>query len=82
MRTGNNNSRQFKDPDRDTVSKWCEPSPKDGRDGFWTSIDRLEMDAQFRLAMSAAIESGAEHCTTEPSTHFGTRAPIAGYQRD
>ena len=52
------------------------------RIGYWTEIDRLEMDAQFRLAMSAAIEAGAEHCATEPSTHFGTRAPIAGYQRD
>ena len=32
------NNRLFRDPDRDTVNKWCEPSPKDGRDGFWTSI--------------------------------------------
>ena len=74
-------NRLYRDPDRDTVSKWCEPSPKDGRDGYWTSIDRQEMDAQFRLAMSAAIEAGAEHCATEPSTHFGTRAPVANYSR-
>jgi hypothetical protein len=39
------------------------------------------MDAQFRLAMTAAIECGAEHFATEPSTHFGTRAPVAGYER-
>ena len=75
------NNRLFRDPDRDTVNKWCEPSPKDGRDGFWTQYDRQEMDAQFRLAMTAAIECGAEHCATEPSTHFGTRAPVAGYER-
>ena len=81
MRTGNNNSRQFKDPDQTSVGKWCDPSPKDSREGFWTRYDRQEMDAQFRLAMSAAIEAGAEHCATEPSTHFGTRAPVAGYER-
>ena len=55
---------------------------KTGAMDFGLEIDRQEMDAQFRLAMSAAIEAGAEHCATEPSTHFGTRAPIAGYQRD
>ena len=52
---------------------------KPGRVGLLDSIDRLEMDAQFRLAMTAAIEAGAEHCATEPSTHFGTQAPIANY---
>ena len=79
MRAGRS-VRQFRDPDSLAA---VPPSQAElNRDGFWSSIDRVEMDAQFRLAMSAAIEVGAEHCATEPSTHFGTRAPIANYQRD
>ena len=78
VRTGRN-SRQFRDPDSLVAQQ---PSQAElNRVGYWTEIDRLEMDAQFRLAMSAAIEAGAEHCATEPSTHFGTRAPIANYSR-
>ena len=60
----------------------AEPSPKLKRDGFWTSIDPGGMDAQFRLAMYGRHRVRPEHCATEPSTHFGTRAPIVGYQRD
>ena len=39
------------------------------------------MDAQFRLAVTTALEAGLEHCATEPSTRYGTRAPVAGYER-
>ena len=76
------NNRLFRDPDRDSVSKWCDPSPKDGRDGFWTQIDRLEMDTQFRLAVTTAVEAGLETCPTSPSTHSGTKCPVANYTRD
>jgi hypothetical protein len=72
--------RQFKDPNSLAVP---EPGASElNRVGHWWSADRIEMDAQFRLAMSTAIEAGLEHCATEPSTHFGTRAPITNYQRD
>ena len=27
------------------------------------------------------LEAGLEHCATEPSTRYGTRAPVAGYER-
>jgi hypothetical protein len=75
------NNRLFRDPDKVYTSK--QPSPAEfNRIGYWTAVDREEMDAQFRLALTAAIECGAEHCTTSPSTHFGTRAPVTGYQRD
>jgi hypothetical protein len=77
------NNRLYRDPERSNLGKWCNPSQTEiNRIGYWTEIDRQEMDAQFRLAMSAAIEAGAEVCATSPSTHFGTRAPIAGHQRD
>jgi hypothetical protein len=71
--------RQFRDPD--TLA-----APKPGtselnRVGYWWTADRQAMDAQFRLAMTAAIECGAEHCATEPSTRPGTKCPIAGYER-
>jgi hypothetical protein len=72
--------RTFRDPDSLVAASPSQHELK--RIGFWSSIAREAMDAQFRLAMTAAIECGAEHCTTSPSTHFGTRAPIAGYQRD
>ena len=79
MRAGNS-TRQFRDPDSLAAQQ---PSQRElKRVGYWSSIAREAMDAQFRLAMSAAVESGLEHCATEPSTHFGTRAPIVGYQRD
>ncbi len=74
------NNRLYRDPERSNLGN---PSQIDiNRIGYWTTFDREAMDAQFRLAMTTAIECGAEHCATEPSTHFGTRAPVAGYQRD
>jgi predicted CoA-binding protein len=73
-------TRQVRDPD--TLAAVPPSTAELNRIGFWSQLDREEMDAQFRLAMTTAIECGAEHCATEPSTHFGTRAPIAGYQRD
>ena len=73
------NARQFKDPDSLAAQQ---PSQAElNRIGFWTTFDREAMDAAFRLAMTTALESGLEHCATEPSTHFGTRAPVAGYER-
>jgi hypothetical protein len=45
-------------------------------------VEVMAMDARFRLAVTTALEAGLEHCVTEPSTHFGTRVPIANYQRD
>ena len=81
--TAGNNSRHFKDPERTNVGKWCNPSTAElGRDGFWSEAGRQEQDAAFRLAVTTALESGLETCPTSPSTHFGTRAPIVGYQRD
>ena len=80
MKQGRGDRRQFKDPDSLAAPK---PGVSEiNRLGYWFAADRVEMDAQFRLAMTAAIEAGFEHCATTPSTHFGTRAPIAGYQRD
>ena len=80
MRAGRS-ARQWKDPDKIYPSQ--QPSPKELlRTGQWDSRTLETMDAQFRLAMTAAIECGAEHCVTGTSTHFGTRAPVAGYQRD
>jgi hypothetical protein len=73
-------ARQFKDPDEIRTSQ--QPSAKDSRTGYWTQFDRIEMDAQFRLAVTTAVEAGLETCTTSPSTHFGTKCPIANYQRD
>jgi hypothetical protein len=73
--------RLVRDPD--TVYAAQRPSPEELlRTGQWDMIVLEEMDARFRLAMTTALESGLEHCPTEPSTHFGTRAPVAGYQRD
>ena len=73
-------TRQVRDPD--TLAAVPPSAAELARIGYWTTIDRVEMDAAFRLAVSSAVEAGLEHCATEPSTHFGTRAPIAGYQRD
>jgi hypothetical protein len=73
-------NRLFRDPDKIHTSK--PPSQAElNRIGFWTAVDREAMDAQFRLAMTTAIECGAEHCATEPSTHPGTKCPVVGYQR-
>jgi hypothetical protein len=79
MRAGRG-ARQWKNPDTLAMAK---PSASEiNRLGCWTTVEREMQDAAFRLAMSNAVECGLEHCATEPSTHFGTRAPIAGYQRD
>ena len=80
MRTGNN-SRYSETRTRPALASGASRVRKTGAMVIGLRFDRQEMDAQFRLAMSAAIESGAEHCATEPSTHFGTRAPIANYSR-
>jgi hypothetical protein len=73
------NNRLFRDPDSLAAQQ---PSQAElNRIGLWTTFDREAMDAAFRLAMTTALESGLEHCATEPSTHFGTRAPVAGYER-
>jgi hypothetical protein len=78
MRAGRN-ARQFKDPDSLAAQQ---PSQAElNRVGYWTSIDREEMDARFRLAVTTALESGLEHCATEPSTRPGTKCPVANYQR-
>jgi hypothetical protein len=74
------NNRLFRDPDSLAAQQ---PSQAElNRIGYWTTFDREAMDDRFRLAMTTALESGLERCATEPSTHFGTRAPIANYQRD
>ena len=44
-------------------------------DGLDHQGDRQEMDAQFRLAVTIALEAGLEHCATEPSTRYGTLGP-------
>jgi hypothetical protein len=46
------------------------------RVGYWTQLEHERMDATFGKAMEAAGYS-----STMPSTCFGTKAPIAGYQR-
>jgi hypothetical protein len=75
------NNRLFRDPDKVYTSK--QPSQAElNRIGYWTTFDREAMDAQFRLALSTAIECGAEHCVTGISTHPGTKCPVVGYQRD
>jgi hypothetical protein len=82
MRAGRS-ARQFRDPERNSLGKWCNPSPAElNRVGLWTEADREMMDAQFRLATTTALEAGLERCATEPSTHPGTKCPIAGYRRD
>ena len=73
-------TRQVRDPD--TLAAVPPSAAELNRNGFWTETDRLEMDAAFRLAVTTALESGLETCPTSPSTHFGTRAPVANYQRD
>jgi hypothetical protein len=73
--------RLFKDPDK--VYSAQRPSPEELlRTGQWDATVLEEMDGRFRLALTAALEAGLERCATEPSTHFGTRAPIVGYHRD
>jgi hypothetical protein len=73
--------RLFRDPDK--VYSAQRPSPEELlRTGQWDMIALEEMGALFRAALSAAVEAGLEHCPTSPSTSFGTRAPIANYQRD
>ena len=72
-------TRQVRDPD--TLAAVPPSQAELTRVGYWNTFDRLEMDAAFRLAVSGAVEAGLEHCATEPSTHFGTRAPIANYSR-
>jgi hypothetical protein len=42
----------------------------------WTAEELQEMSDSFRLAMTAAIENGSEHCVTGVSTRAGTRNPI------
>ena len=45
--------------------------------GCWATEEREAQDAAFRAAMERAGYSA-----TSPSTCYGTRAPIVGYQRD
>jgi hypothetical protein len=45
--------------------------------GFWPASERERMDQRFAAAMQAA-----GYGSTMPSTHFGTRNPVAGYRRD
>jgi hypothetical protein len=73
--------RQYKDPSRSYAGAG-EVTVRESRNGYWHALEMRRMDDKFRKAMATAIKSGAEHCATEPSTHFGTRAPVAGYQRD
>jgi hypothetical protein len=40
-----------------------------------------KINEAFQAAMTAAIASGAERCATAPSTCYGTKRPIQGYQR-
>jgi hypothetical protein len=72
--------RLFRDPDK--VYSAQRPSPeKLLRTGQWDASVSEAMDDAFRLAVTAALEAGLECCPTSPSTHFGTRSPVAGYQR-
>jgi hypothetical protein len=45
--------------------------------GFWPASERERMNERFAAAMQAA-----GYGSTMPSTHFGTRNPVAGYRRD
>ena len=45
--------------------------------GTWSLVERERMDQRFAAAILAA-----GHATTMPSTHFGTRSPVANYQRE
>jgi hypothetical protein len=66
--------RSFRDPD--LIPRHHEREEHLGQVGYWPAGEREKMDQQFAAAMQAA-----GYGTTAPSTHFGTRAPIAGYRR-
>ena len=77
------NNRAYKDPDLIYAGAGYALSGKElKRIGQWDATALAEMDSKFQAAMTSAITSGAEHCATSPSTHFGTRCPVAGYARD
>jgi len=48
-----------------------------GQVGYWSAGERQRQDEAFAAAMQAAGYSA-----TLPSTHFGTRNPVANYQRE
>jgi len=66
---------QFRDPD--SIPRFKPGTERDlERVGAWSLAEREKMDQQFVAAMLAA-----GYGTTTPSTHFGTRSPVAGYRR-
>ena len=48
-----------------------------GQVGNWSTLERQTMEARFAAAMTRA-----GYPITVPSTVFGTRSPVANYQRD
>ena len=76
------NNSAYKDPDLAYAGPGQALSTKElKRIGQWDATALEQMDLKFQAAMTSAITSGAESAPTSASACFGTRAPIAGYQR-
>ena len=75
-------NRLFKDPDLAYTGPGQALSTKElKRIGQWDATALAEMNSKFQAAMTSAITSGAESAPTTPSTCYGTKMPVAAYER-